>query len=91
MTELLPTSQKEFDPRTSLAWGDVAIDSYTNPQMVQIHLKKSKCDQLGKGVDIVLGKSDTKVCPVLAIVSMRKKFPTGTFFLTSTGKPAVVY
>ena len=27
----------------------VAVDSHTNPRMVQIHLKKSKCDQFGQG------------------------------------------
>ncbi len=48
--ELLPASVKVFDPSTHLAWGDVSIDSYTNPTIVQVHLKKLKCDQFGKGV-----------------------------------------
>ena len=53
--ELLMHSKAEFNPITSLAWGDVAVDSTSKPTMVRIHLKKSKCDQFGVGVDIVLG------------------------------------
>ena len=32
---------------TDLAWGDIAVDSHTDPWMIQIHVEKSKCDQLG--------------------------------------------
>jgi hypothetical protein len=31
--------------------------------MVQIHLKQSKTDQLGKGADIVLGRTDQYSAP----------------------------
>ena len=37
--------------------------------MVQIHLKQSKTNQLGKGADIVLGRMDQDLCPVAAILS----------------------
>ena len=53
-----------FNPGTDLAWGDVALDSLTNPRTVQFHLKKSKCDQFGKGTDIVMGVTDDSLCPV---------------------------
>lgn len=36
--------------------------------MVQIHFKKSKCDQFGMGSDIVLGKTGLDLCPVTAIL-----------------------
>ncbi len=47
--ELLPVTAGAFNPATSLAWGDVAVDDHTAPRMVQIHLKKSKCNQFGTG------------------------------------------
>ena len=55
------------NPGTDLAWGDVALDNHTNPRTVQFHLKKLKCDQFGKGADIVMGATDDKLCPVQAI------------------------
>ena len=88
--ELLLTSGGEFNPAIHLAWGDVSIDDWTHPTMAQIHLKKSKCDQLGKGADIIVGKTESKVCPVLAIlnfVEVRRKHPPGPFFLNPFGKP----
>ena len=49
--ELLPTT---VQPAIDLVW---AVDSHSNPQMIQIHLKKSKCDQFGLGSDIVIRHS----------------------------------
>ena len=88
--ELLLSNEKEFNLKTCLAWGDVAIDNGSEPTMIQVHLKWSKYDQFGKGADIILGCTDSKVCPVLAFlnfVDMRKKFPVGPFFLNTAGKP----
>ena len=48
--ELLQESSTQFNPATSLAWGDVAVDSHANPKMIQFHLKVSKCDQFGAGL-----------------------------------------
>lgn len=67
--ELLMRSKAEFNPITSLAWGDVAVDSTSKPTMVRIHLKKSKCDQFGEGVDIVLGVTGADICPVAAMLA----------------------
>ena len=52
--ELLLPSRDAFNPRLHLAWGDVAVDNVRNPRMVRCHLKQSKTDQLGRGVDVVL-------------------------------------
>ena len=41
-----------FNARTDLAWGDVAVDDRDSPTMVQVHLKTSKVDQFGQGVDV---------------------------------------
>ncbi len=46
---------------------DVAVDSHTSPSIVQIHLKPSKCDQFGRGANIILGTTDSSICPVQVI------------------------
>ena len=60
--ELLPKTVKSFRPATDLAWGDIAVDNLANPQMIRVHLKKSKCDQFGKGSDIILGRTGSLLC-----------------------------
>ena len=64
--ELLPDTGSTFDPKTDVAWGDLAVDRHTDTRTVKIHLKKSKCDQFGKGVDVYLGRTDLDLCPVTA-------------------------
>ena len=60
----------EYDRAVHLSWGDVAVDSSrTSLSVVKVHLKRSKCDQFGRGVDVVVGRTDTRICPVAAVVS----------------------
>ena len=42
----------------------MAIDSTENPQLLKVHLKRSKSDQLGKGVDVFI---DYHLRPVVAV------------------------
>ena len=67
--ELLPASPGDYNPASSLSWGDVAVNSRAAPSMVKFHLRRSKCDQVGKGVDVVVGRTGTDLCPVHAIVA----------------------
>ena len=46
----------------------MAVDDRSNPQMIQIHLKRSKCDQFGQGADVVVGMTGTEICPVTALI-----------------------
>lgn len=81
--ELLVESPDQYHPAVNLAWGDVAVDSLSSPSMVKIHLKRSKCDQFGKGIDVVVGKTDSLVCPVKAMmvfIAARRDSP-GPFFI----------
>lgn len=87
--ELLLSTQEDFNPRLHLAWGDVAVDNNHNPRMVRCHLKQSKTDQIGQGVDVVLGKTDQDLCPVTAVLGYvnRRGDRPGPFFLKSSGVP----
>ena len=58
------------------------------PSMVQIHLKRSKCDQFGAGSDVVVGVTGTVTCPVSAMVDYLEIRGTqsGPFFLDAAGR-----
>ena len=78
--ELLPDSTS-FDPAVHLAWGDVAVDSNINPCMVQIHLKRSKCD-----LCLVSALLDYIACRGEAPSSACRGDTPGPFFRTASGE-----
>ena len=87
--ELLVESRDKYDSVFCLSWGDVAVDSRSAPTMVKVHLKRSKCDQFGKGVDVIVGRTDSPVCPVAAVVAfiaLRQDRP-GPFFMDAKLAP----
>ena len=88
--ELVLPNGTQWDQKLHLSWGDVAIDSHTAPSIIQIHLKQSKCDQFGRGADIILGKTDSTICPVRAILAYmdQRDQRSGPFFLLSDSTPA---
>ena len=87
--ELLLESTVGVDQCRHLSWGDVSVDSQTNPRMLQVHLKQYKTDQFGKGADIVLGKTGNELCPVaaaLGYMAVRGDQP-GPFFIDADSRP----
>ena len=83
--ELLLTKRSDYNPRLHLSWGDMAIDNQQAPSMVRFHLKQSKTDPYGRGVDIVLGRTRCDLCPVAAILAyaVARGSEPGPFFVTS--------
>ncbi len=66
------------------------IDSRDTPTMVQVRLKKSKCDQFGKGVSIILAWSYRRrgvpsISGILQYTAIRMNSPPGPFFVLSAG------
>ena len=88
--ELLP-DKLPFNSLSQLAWGDVAVDSHQRPQMVQVHLKKSKCNQFGTGSDVVVGRTDLALCPILATVDYvaKRDDRPGPFFPINMRDPVL--
>lgn len=88
--ELLPASDTlPSGLPTGVQWGDVTVDDACSPTMLKTHLRVSKCDQFGKGVDVYVGRTDSPRCPVIAVVAYmaaRGRNP-GSFFLTHQGRP----
>ena len=67
--ELLPESEEAYARATHLSWGDVAINNAHQPTMLKIHLKRSKCDQFGRGTDVFVGRTTDEICPVAATLA----------------------
>ena len=87
--EITVPSESAFDGRIHLAWGDVAVNDTPPSSVMRFHLKRSKCDQFGKGVDVFLGRTNAGVCPVsetLRYVGRRGPAP-GPFFIFENGTP----
>lgn len=87
--EITIPSLTSFDNSRHLSWGDVSINNHLQPRMLKVHLKYSKTDQWGKGVDIYLGTTGCSLCPVTGVVtymSVCGGFP-GPFFKLQDGRP----
>ena len=85
--ELLPASPASLNTTTDLSWGDVAVNDRSNPQMIQIYLKRSKCNQFGQGADVVVGVTGTEICPVTALTQFMvgRGSAQGPFFHDADG------
>ena len=86
--EVVAPSDSAYDPAANLAYGDVRVDSVTNPQYLEVTIKASKTDFFRKGVTVYLGRTGREVCPVAAILRyMLTRGPTeGPFFKYKDGR-----
>lgn len=80
-----------FEDSKHLAWGDVAIDDVHNSQSLRVHLKRSKTDQLGKVVDVYIGKTDGLLCSVMVVMAYTavQGLAPGSFFKLANGHPLI--
>ena len=72
-----------------MSMSDVAIDNKDSPQLVSLHLRHAKTDQLGKGAYIYLSRTNNDQCPVaalLAYIAVRGQDP-GPLFRLANGSP----
>ena len=81
------TSDRTAEPAVLAA--DVAVDSHTNPTLLKVKLRRAKTDPFGKGVEIYMGKTDTSLCPVSAILSYMAVRPKmeGPLLVHANGAP----
>ncbi len=79
--ELTVPSDQAFDPSTHLTVGDVTVDDGANPSMLKLHLKTSKTDPFRRGVAVVVGRTNDKLCPVSATLAYLIRRGTGPGFL----------
>ena len=67
--EITIPSLSAFDPKVHLSWGDIAVDNPAEPSALQVTLKRSKCDQFGEGVRVLVGRTGDAICPVAAMLA----------------------
>ena len=67
--ELTAPEKEEFDASQHLTFKDIAVDNTSDPKVVSIHIKQSKTDPFRQGVTIFLGRTNTPICPVAALLS----------------------
>ena len=86
--EILIPAGSSYGEAVHLSWGDASVDSAESPTVVRVHLKRSKCDQFGKGADIYLGRTGNSLCPVTAVAAymVARGTEPGPFF-SANGKP----
>ena len=58
-----------FDGTIHLSPQDISVDRLQHLSVMYVTLKRSKTDQLRKGVTLVLGKTDQVLCPVSSMMS----------------------
>ena len=87
--EITVPSIEAYDPVAHLSIGDVSMDSNTQPTTMMLHLRKSKCDQFGKGVEVYIGRVDSLWYPVKAMVEyLTMRGPqAGHLFVFHDGSP----
>ena len=75
-----------FDKSVHLVVGDIAIDNQSSPSFVRVRIKQSKTDSFRRGVDLFLGRTHTDLCPVAAILVVRRSGP-GPLISFADGRP----
>ena len=87
--EITLPNEKAFNTAHHLAWSDVTINDHKNPTILKVYLKKSKTDQLGKGVEVYMGKVTGPLCPISATTSymVSRGSSNGPFFKFQNGQP----
>ena len=66
--EAVAPSVSRFDSRYHLAYGEVRVNSIHNPSWMEVHIKRSKCDQFAEGIKLVIGATCSDLCPVAAML-----------------------
>ena len=68
----------------------IAIDSHSNPSVIRIFLHRSKTDPFGQGAAIYLGRTNSDLCPVSALLdylSIHPPPPKGPLFIHNDSSP----
>ena len=63
----VPTPQA-YDPEVHINLTDLASDSHSVPTMARLCIKQSMTDPFRQGVAMFLGKTDSAICPIQAIM-----------------------
>ena len=79
--EVTVPSDSTFDPATHMTVDAISVDDISNPTLLKLRLKASKTDPFHKGIDVVVGKTNNKLCPVTALLAYLARWGNGPGFL----------
>ena len=71
--EITVPSEAAYDPGVHLNFADVIVDSISDPKLLRVKIKASKTDPFRQGVEIFIGRTGNKLCPVSAVLSYLAK------------------
>ena len=85
--EFIVPSAAAYDRERHLSPEDVSADSVSDTSFVKVCIKQSKTDPFCRGVSIVLGRTQTDLCPVEALLTYlaRRGFQQGPLFRFENG------
>ena len=67
--EMTTPDEGGYDAGVHLSFGDIALDNLQKPSFVQVSIKQSKTNPFRKGVKHCVGRTDSDLCPVGALLS----------------------
>ena len=79
--ELVAPSATSHDPSIHLCMADIAFDSSSAPSTLRVSIKQSKTDPFRQGIQLLIGKTGTKLCPVAAMLDFLRVRGTSEGFL----------
>ena len=62
-------SDQGFDPAVHLTRMDIAVDNLVAPCTLKVQLKQSNTDPFRQGIFLFVGKTESDICPVSAILT----------------------
>lgn len=71
--EITVPAESAYDSGQHLNVSDVMVNSISDPTLIKIKIKASKTDPFRQGLDIFVGKTDNKLCPVAALLAYLAK------------------
>ena len=84
--EMTTPDEGGYDPSMHLSYKDIALDDPRRPSFIRVSIKQSKTDPFRKGVCLYVGRTDSDLCPVAALLrylQCRGVAPGPLFMFTS--------
>ena len=86
--EFTTPSFKAYDPTRHLNVADLSADHPSCPTVMHVRIKASKTDPFHRGTTVVLGRTGSDLCPIVAMVNYlkRKGMKPGFLFQHEDGR-----
>jgi len=67
--EAVIESDSTFDVSLHLSFSYILVDSIAQPSFIKVRIKQSTIDTLRVGVNMIIGRTGGKLCPVAAVLN----------------------